>query len=301
MTAVVVLGSANMDLVVRQPRLPWPGETIFGSSLTTVAGGKGLNQAVAAALAGAQVAFLGAVGRDAFGEALRRCLNDHAVDTTELVEVDVPTGTAHIAVLDDGENSIVVVAGANDAVDKLDERSRDAIRNAEYVVAQLERPTALIAEAFALARANGGRTVLTPAPVSRIAPELFALVDILIPNSGEACSLTGRDDDTEAALALSLEVGLVVMTRGSRGVVVAQGGDIVADLSARHVEPVDTTGAGDTFAGVFIARLVLGESLTDALAAAGVAASISVTRPGASTSMPTWREIEALLDGHIPA
>ena len=116
MSAIVVLGSANIDLVVRQPRLPRPGETMFGSDFTTVPGGKGLNQAVAAARAGGDVGFLGAVGRDAFGEQLRRCLRDDGVDTDGLAEVDAPTGTAHIAVLDGGENAIVVVSGANAAI-----------------------------------------------------------------------------------------------------------------------------------------------------------------------------------------
>ena len=124
MSAIVVLGSANMDLVVRQPRLPRPGETMFGSDFATVPGGKGLNQAVAAARAGGDVGFLGAIGRDAFGDELRRCLRDDGVDTGGLAEVDAPTGTAHIAVLDGGENAIVVVSGANAAITELDDASQ---------------------------------------------------------------------------------------------------------------------------------------------------------------------------------
>lgn len=295
MTTLAVLGSANLDLVVRQPRLPHPGETMFGSSFTTVAGGKGLNQAIAAARAGGEVAFLGAVGRDAFGEQLREALRADGVATDGLVDVDQPTGTAHIAVMDDGENSIVIVPGANAAVSRLDEAARAAVTRARYLVAQLERPLALVAEAFALARSAGVRTVLTPAPVQPLDPALLADTDILVPNSGEACALTGLADDRDAAAELSRSVGLVVLTRGPRGAAVARGGEIVADVEPRIVEAVDTTGAGDTFVGVLVARLSLGDTQERALRAATVAASLAVTRPGASTSMPHWAEVEPLL------
>ena len=295
MSAIVVLGSANLDLVVRQPRLPKPGETMFGSDFTTVPGGKGLNQAVAAARAGGDVGFLGAVGRDAFGEQLRRCLRDDGVDTEGLAEVDAPTGTAHISVLDGGENAIVVVSGANAAITTLDEDSQRRIEGARYLVAQLERPIELIGEAFVVARGLGIQTVLTPAPVQPIDHALLQLVDVLIPNAQEACELAGVADEAEAAIALSRMAGLVVMTRGSRGALVAREGVVVAEVPAREVVAVDTTGAGDTFAGVLVARLAAGADLDAALGAATVAASISVTRPGATTSMPSWDEIAALL------
>ena len=295
MSAIVVLGSANMDLVVRQPRLPRPGETMFGTGFSTVAGGKGLNQAVAAARAGGDVGFVGAVGRDAFGDELRRRLRDDGVDTDGLVEVDGPTGTAHISVLDGGENAIVVVSGANAAITELDEKSQRRIEDAQYLVAQFERPLDLIGEAFVVARGLGIQTVLTPAPVQPVDHALLQLVDVLIPNAQEACELAGVSDETEAAVALSRTVGLVVMTRGSRGALVAREGAIVVEVPARRVEAVDTTGAGDTFAGVLVARLAGGAELDDALRAATVAASISVTRPGASTSMPTRAEIDAAL------
>ena len=301
--SIVVLGSANMDLVVRQPRQPKPGETMFGESFEMMPGGKGLNQAVAAARVGAEVAFLGAVGRDQFGRALATCLTGEGIDTDNLIEVDLPTGTAHIAVFDDGENSIVVVPGANAALTDLDVRSRRAIERAGYLVAQFERPIELIEQAFAVARECGVRTVLTPAPVTTPPPGLLGLVDILIPNAAEACQLAGLGDETAAALSLSRLVGMVVMTRGSRGVLVAREGEIIADEDARVVEPVDTTGAGDTFAGVLIARLADGATLPDALDAAGAAATISVTRAGASASMPRWAEVARLLelDGHVSA
>jgi ribokinase len=295
MSAIVVLGSANLDLVVRQPRLPQPGETMFGSDFSTVPGGKGLNQAVAAARAGGDVGFLGAVGRDEFGDRLRGTLHDEGIDTGGLAEVDEPTGTAHIAVLDGGENAIVVVSGANAAITALDDEARRRIEDARYLVAQFERPVELIGEAFVLARGMGITTVLTPAPVQPVDHALLQLVDVLIPNAQEACELAGVTDETEAALALSRMAGLVVMTRGGRGALVARDGAIVTEVPARPAEAVDTTAAGDTFAGVLVAWLASGAELDAALTAATVAASISVTRPGATTSMPTWDEIDAAL------
>jgi len=297
MSAIIVLGSANMDLVVRQPRLPHPGETMFGSSFHTVPGGKGLNQAVAAARAGGDVGFLGAVGGDAFGAALTDCLRDDGVDVHGVTEVAEATGTAHISVLDGGENAIVVVSGANAVITALDDASQRRIEDCRYLVAQFERPLELITEAFLVAHGLGITTVLTPAPVTQVDPHLLDLVDILIPNAQEACELAGVDDETEAALALSRSVGLVVMTRGSRGALVTRDGAVVTEVAPRKVEAVDTTAAGDTFAGVLVAMLAEGVELEPALTAATVAASISVTRPGASTSMPTRAEIDAVLAG----
>jgi len=295
MTAIVVLGSANMDLVVRQPRLPEPGETMFGSAFDTVPGGKGLNQAIAAARAGAEVAFLGAVGRDGFGDALRATLETDGIDVSGLARVDRPTGTAHISVLDGGENSIVVVPDANGVELPLDEAQRAAIREASYLVVQFERPIDLVAEAVAFARANGVTTVVTPAPVMPLPDGFLDDVDILVPNAAEARALAGVDDDADAARALSARVGTVVVTRGSRGAVVARGGEIVAEVPAHPVTPVDTTGAGDTFTGVLVARLSLGDPESTALRAASVAAALAATRAGASPSMPTWHEVAPLL------
>jgi ribokinase len=269
---IAVVGSANMDLVVRQARLPRPGETMFGSDFSTVPGGKGLNQAVAAARAGGSVAFVGAAVRT----------------------VDVATGTAHISVVDGGENSIVVVSGANAAVDGLDDTDRAVIAAARYVVAQFERPLPLVRAAFVAAREAGAVTVLTPAPVLD-AGDLLELTDILVPNAGEACELAGVDDPTEAALALSRRAGTVVMTRGPEGALIARGGEILAEVPSRRVEAVDTTAAGDTFVGTLVTRLAAGDGLEDAARTAAVAASLSVTRAGATTSMPTWDEIAAAL------
>ncbi|WP_294178245.1 ribokinase [uncultured Schumannella sp.] len=295
MPHIAVLGSANLDFVVTQPRLAKPGETIFGHDFVTVPGGKGLNQAVAAARAGGNVAFLGAVGADDAGRVLRACLDAEGIDLSGLIEVAGATGTAHIAVVDDGENSIVVVPGANAAVTELDDVTRSHIAGASALVLQLERPLELVAEALAFARASGVRTVLTPAPARPLAPELLGLVDILVPNAGEACELAGVDDELVAARALSQQAATVIMTRGAHGSVIARAGEVIAEVPARRVNAVDTTAAGDTFVGALIARLTAGDELDDAVRTASVAASITVTRPGATSSIPTWDEVAAAL------
>lgn len=258
-------------------------------------GGKGLNQAVAAARAGGNVAFIGAIGRDPFGARLRAALSEDGIDVERLRLTDAPTGTAHVAVLDGGENSIVVVPGANGEHLRLDDDELQSISSASFVVAQLERPVQLIEEAFARARASGATTVLTPAPADAMTRSLLELSDVLIPNAGEARVLSGRADDISAARVLSETVPMVVVTRGAGGVIVARGGEVLLDVPARTVQAVDTTGAGDTFAGVFVARLSTGASVGEAVQAATIAASLTVTRHGAAVSMPRWREIRALM------
>lgn len=295
MSTIVVLGSANMDLVVRQPRFTAPGETILGTGFSTVPGGKGLNQAVAAARAGAEVAFLGAVGDDDFGRRLRAQLEADGVEASGLARVDVPTGTAHIAVTDDGENAIVVVPGANHAHEHLDDAMRAAISAAEVLLLQLERPLPLVAEALAFARAHGVRTVLTPAPVAPLDPAVLGLVDLLVPNAGEARELSGEADELAAAHALAQGSTTVLVTRGSRGALLVEPGAAPREFPARRVEAVDTTGAGDTFTGVLVAWITAGASLDEAITAATVAAAIAVTRAGATSSMPSRDEILAAL------
>lgn len=297
MGSVVVLGSANMDLVVRQPRRAEPGETMFGSGFRTGPGGKGLNQAVAAARAGAEVTFVGAVGADDFGMRLRSWLQGEGIDVARVRITDEATGIAQITVTDDAENSIVVVAGAN-ARSTLDDADRDAIAAASHLVVQLERPEPLLREAMEFARSAGVTTVLTPAPARDGLDGLLELADVLVPNEGEAALLSGESDPESAAVALSLIAGTVVVTLGARGALVAVGGEVVDRVPAVPVEPVDTTAAGDTFTGVLVARLAAGEELRAALDAAATAASICVTRHGAAESMPSDAEIRALAASH---
>lgn len=296
MSSIAVLGSATVDLVVRLGRLPGIGETVFGTSFTSVPGGKGLNQAIAAARSGGDVGFLGAIGSDAYGARVRACLEEAGIATVGLLVVDDATGTAHISVVENGDNTITIVPAANAAITAFDAASTRLLDGARYLVAQFERPLELIREGFALARAQGISTVLTPAPVVPVDDELLDLVDILVPNALEACQLAGASDERQAAAVLSRQVGLVVMTRGELGSLVAREGAIVAEVPARRVDTVDTTGAGDTFVGALVAWLDAGESLDDALRAATVAASISVTRPGTSSSIPMRDEILAALD-----
>jgi ribokinase len=294
MSGIAVLGSANMDLVVRQARRAEPGETIFGSSFHTGPGGKGLNQAVAAARAGATVAFIGAVGADDFGVRLRSWLSAEGIDVGRVRIVDEPTGIAQITVTDDGENSIVVVAGAN-ARSVLDDADRETIAAASHLVVQLERPESLLLEALAHARAHGVTTVVTPAPAHEGLDDIVRLADVLVPNEGEAMLLSGEADAESAAVALSRLAGTVVLTRGRHGAIVARDGAVVTTVAAVATDVVDTTGAGDTFTGVLVAGLAAGDALDRALEAAAAAAAIAVSRRGAAEAMPTADEIAARL------
>nr|WP_274387892.1 ribokinase [Salsipaludibacter albus] len=285
------MGSANLDVVVRTPRHPRPGETVTGHDVARVPGGKGANQAVAAARAGAMVAFLGAVGDDDAGRLLRATLEDAGVDTTGLDVVDAPTGTAHITVDDVGENTIVVVAGANATVE-LDDHARGAIAAARCLLVQLELALPVVAAAVAHARRHDTLTVLTPAPAVSLPDDLLADVDVLVPNQHEASVLTGSDDPERAADEL--------LGRGVRACVVTLGGDGAlaarADARTRHPAPrvpvLDTTGAGDAFVGSLAVALVEGRSLGDAVDVATAAASLSVQRAGAIPSLPTRAQID---------
>ncbi|MDN4640034.1 ribokinase [Agreia sp. PsM10] len=292
-----MIGSANMDLSVRQPRPARPGETLFGSSFVMGAGGKGLNQAIAASRGGADVRFLGAVGNDPFAESLRATLVDNDVDVTGLRSTDQPTGVAQISVTDDGQNSIVVVSGANNATDFADE-DRAAIAASGVLVAQFERPVSLVREAFMYARSLGITTVLTPAPVVGGSEELIALTDLLVANEQEAIQLAGMDDVAGAAERLGRDARNVIVTLGERGSLLYRRTIGVRYFPAPHVSAVDTTAAGDTFVGVVTAWLAAGEQLETAISAASAAAAITVTRRGAVTSMPYREEILAAMELH---
>ena len=289
MTRALVLGSANMDVVVTAERIPAPGETVTGRTLRHIPGGKGANQARAAALAGLDVAFAGAVGDDAHGAALRAGMVEVGIDVDLLRTVEVPTGTAHITVADDGENSIVVVPGANAHV-AVDDQVRTAIADAEVLLCQLEVPLPVVAEALAHARAHGTRTVLTPAPVHPLSDDLLADVDVLVGNQHEAALLTGMDHPAAAAAALrSRGIATVVVTLGGDGAV-AVDADGTIRQPARRVPVVDTTGAGDAFVGMLVAGLARG-GLPEALGLATSAAALAVQRHGAAAAMPALAEV----------
>ncbi|MGW2228929.1 ribokinase [Streptomyces formicae] len=290
---IAVLGSANMDLVAYVAKAPQRGETVTGREFRTVPGGKGANQAVAAARAGATVSMIGAVGTDAHGTRLRSALEHSGVDTDLLRTVETATGTAHIVVDDDGGNSIVVIPGANGTLTALAPGDEGLIASADALLLQLEVPLDGVLAAAQAARRHGVRTVLTPAPAQPLPPELLAATDLLLPNEHEAAALTGIADDPRAAAgALLSQVPEVVITLGSRGSLYAARGADPVVVPARRVTAVDTTGAGDTFAGTLAVALAEGNSVADALGWASAAAALSVQRTGASASMPYRSEID---------
>ena len=285
-----VLGSANMDLVVRVDHPPRPGETLFGDSFVTVPGGKGLNQAVATARAGGNVAFIGSVGQDSFGDELGDLLEAAGIAAEGLRRVPGTTGTAHITVDAAGENSIIVVSAANRAT-TADQLHDDLLERMAWLVTQLELPLEEVARALSRARARGVRTVLTPAPARALDRGLLGDVDLLVPNQLEACALAGVSDPAAAAVELSRTCQDVVVTLGAAGAVWARDGTLAEAIPGRRADVVDTTGAGDTFVGYLVALLAEGLSVSEALSSATQAAAIAVSRPGATASMPYRAEL----------
>jgi len=280
---VCVVGSANLDLVAVTDRRPQPGETVLGRSFAEHPGGKGLNQAVAAARAGASVAFAGAVGRDAAGDQLRAVLIDEGIDTTALADVDAPSGRAVIVVDGHGENAIVVVAGANAAV-----TVDVGLPPARVVLVQLEIPLPTVAAALRAGRRAGSRTVLNPAPAAALADVLLADVDVVVANAHEAAALGGIDR------LLARGPSAVVVTRGPAGATVATAAERW-EQPAFPVAAVDTTGAGDACCGVLAAHLAAGADLRTAVRAGAAAGALAVTVPGAVPSLPRADAIAACL------
>jgi ribokinase len=291
---IAVLGSANMDLVVTVDRAPALGETVTGRTFHTVPGGKGANQALAAARAGGEVTFLGAVGADAYGEQIRGVLAGDGVDVAALATVSEPTGTAHIVVDGGGGNSIVVVPGANATVTTLTDSHRTVIASAELLLLQLELPLPAVTEAARFARATGVRTILTPAPAVPLPPELLGAVDLLVPNEHEVTVLASLDDPRAAAQRLSFGGNDVLVTLGERGAVFFGADGRELSVPAFTVAAVDTTAAGDSFVGAFAVAQAEGRPLPDALRWASAAAALTVQGLGASDSMPHRPAIDAL-------
>ncbi|MFD3839188.1 ribokinase [Streptomyces sp. NPDC058642] len=292
MTHIAVLGSTNMDLVAYVAKAPQRGETVTGREFRTIPGGKGANQAIAAARAGATVSMIGAVGNDAYGTELRSTLEHSGVDTDHLRTVEGPSGTAHIVVDDEGGNAIVVIPAANGTVDHLAPGDDALIASADALLLQLEIPLAAAIAGAEAARAHRVRTILTPAPAQPLPIELLAATDLLIPNEHEASTLTGRTDPHAAAIALLDEVPEVVVTMGSAGSLYVSRYAEPFTVPAPQVTAVDSTGAGDTFAGALAVALGEGRPMPGALKWAAAAAAISVQRAGASASMPYRPEID---------
>ncbi|MFB6713792.1 MULTISPECIES: ribokinase [unclassified Streptomyces] len=293
MTGIAVLGSTNMDLVAYVARAPERGETVTGREFRTVPGGKGANQAVAAARAGGDVTMIGAVGGDEYGAVLRSNLEHAGVGTDLLHTAEGPSGTAHIVVDDQGSNSIVVIPGANGTVTALGPGEMAAIAGADLLLLQLELPLSAVLEGARVAHAQGVRTILTPSPVQSLPAELLDCVDLLIPNEHEAAALTGAADPRAAAQLLLGQVPAVVVTLGSKGCLYAARGGEPVLFPAPEVTAVDSTGAGDTFVGTLAVALGERRPVPESLAWASSAAALCVQRPGASTSMPYRSEIDA--------
>lgn len=282
MNSIAVVGSANLDLVVQADRFPGVGETVTGRSFDTGVGGKGLNQAVAAARLGGQVSLLCAVGDDDAGRRLRATLSDAGVEVSGVHVVGEPTGTAHITVDPAGDNTIVVIPGANGTLTSIDDDERSVIGAAAIVLSVLEIPLSRVIAAFTAARSAGARTVLTPAPVQQLPDELIRVTDLLVLNASEAQAL---GSDTTYA------IGEVVVTDGADGCDWRGPDGAIRHLPAPKVGAVDTTGAGDCFAGALAVGLAEGQSMQDALGFATIAAAQSVRRPGAAAGMPTRAEL----------
>ena len=306
---IVVFGSLNADLVQTVDRLPKLGETLAGGDLKTFTGGKGANQACAASRMGGRVAMVGQVGNDRFGLFLLDSLQSAGVDTELVGKSNRPTGTAVILVLPDGENVIVISAGANAAVTaRLAESRLAGLKPRSLLLCQLETSLESVERALALAKAKGAKTILDPAPARQLPPELLHTVDFLTPNENEALMLLGQspapfgsDAQAEAVAKQLLALGprAVVLKLGSRGCLVTTQ-DRCQRVPGFKVTAVDTTAAGDTFNGAFAAALSEGRLAIGAARFANAAAALSVTKPGAQDSIPSRKEVDEFLSGRTP-
>lgn len=290
---VVVVGSINVDMVVAVPRLPVPGETILGGTFSQHFGGKGANQAVAAARIGARVSMIGAVGDDELGARALEALERELVNIDRVRRVPGPTGVALVVVGPRGENQIAVAPGANAA---LTEEEAESVTGADVVISDFEVPVRVAVAAIRGARLAGAEGILDPAPAHALPAALLELGPILTPNEHELVVAIGNDDPTEALAELAdRTAGPVIVTQGPAGALLARGSDRqhFPGYPARGV--IDTTGAGDTFVGVLAARLAEKRPLSDAIQAANAAAALCVSQPGARGGMPTRAELDAFI------
>ncbi|MEO1656960.1 MAG: ribokinase [Pseudomonadota bacterium] len=303
--SIVVIGSYNTDMVVQAPRIPSPGETILGGTFSMVAGGKGANQAVAAARCGGSVTFVARLGDDMFGHEAIAGLKTDNIDTSHVICLpDAASGVALITVSDDGENAITVASGANallmpDAIEKAD----DALSGASIVLTQLETPLETIRATLDRCQALGVPVVLNPAPALPLDDAVFASVAVLTPNETEAELISGLPvSDVETAKSageaiLAKGVSTLIITMGSQGALLFEGGTCTM-VPGYPVEAVDTTGAGDTFNGALCVAMSEGKTWPEAVAFANAAAALSVTKLGAQPSVPTRADVDAFLIAH---
>ena len=295
-----MVGSINQDFVLKVERRPEPGETVTGAELSLFPGGKGANQAIAAARLGAEVAMLGRVGEDAFGRDLVKNLRDNRVDTSRIEAIpDAPTGSAFITVTPDGENAIVVSPGANRRFGPTEVRAAsEDLRKARLLLAQLEVEVEAVEMAAYTVAGNGGRVLLNLAPPREVSGDLLRLSDPLVVNEHEAAFLLGEDAQTpeeSAGKLLDLGPPSAVVTLGGAGAILA------TENSSRHfpapeVQVVDTTGAGDAFVGALAAKLAEGTLLEEAVPYAVLAGAVAVMREGAQGSLPAPEDVEKFSD-----
>lgn len=299
MPNILVVGSLNADLVVRTPRFPQPGETISGEDLQVIPGGKGANQAVAAARLGANVSMLGRVGKDNFGDFLLDNLQSNHVDTTLIQRDDASTGTATIIVDSNGQNSIVLSAGANGKVSLLDVEHA-SFSTFDLLLLQLEIPTPTVLSATQLAKQHGVRVILNPAPAKSLPDELISLADFIIPNETELSLLTSMEvkdiPSAEKAARVLLAKGSqnVIVTLGSKGALIVNK-ETSTHVDTYHVDVVDTTAAGDAFIGGFANALLENKSLEESVRFGCACGALATTKFGAQPSLPMKEEVERLI------
>ncbi|MGV6987667.1 ribokinase [Testudinibacter sp. P80/BLE/0925] len=304
---LVVLGSINADHVLAVPHFVQPGETLAGNGYHIAYGGKGANQAVAAARLGTPTDFIACIGDDTLGAAMKNAFAQDGINTESIVTVaDEMSGIAMIQVAASGENSIVLAAGANAHLDQtLVAQFADKIAHADTLLMQLETPLEGVLAAAKIANANQTQVVLNPAPAQPLSDELLALADMITPNETETEILTGIKVDDEASAKQAAEVfhqkgiATVLITLGAKGVFVSQKGGFNGIIAGFRVQAVDTTAAGDTFNAGLLTALLEGKALNEAVRFAHAAAAISVTRHGAQPSIPTRQETEQFLQAQL--
>jgi ribokinase len=296
---IVVIGSINLDMITVVDRLPGSGETVRGSGFSTAPGGKGANQALAAARAGAQVRLVGAVGKDEFASAALACLKDGQVDLAGVAEIHASTGIAAILVDGAGENMIAVAPGANDSVLPGD-LAKARLQRGDVVLLQLEIPLPTVEAALDAARAAGAATVLNTAPFRSEAVDLLGKADYVVANEtefdlyGEALALSGRDRPARMRAFVDKTGRAIVVTLGGDGVLAATP-DTFLNIPALPITPVDTVGAGDTFCGYLAAGISADMPLETALRRAAAAGSLACLKPGAQPAIPRAADVDAAL------
>ncbi|MCO5293774.1 MAG: ribokinase [Homoserinimonas sp.] len=294
---VIVVGSANMDLVVTVERIPNPGETLKATGVANYPGGKGLNQAVAVARSGADCSMIGALGSDENAVILRGVMKDAGIDDSQVRSEDGVSGLALITVAANAENTVLVASGANAAVTAMGEGDLAKLASGKVVLAQLELPIGAVTEAARASREFGSEFILNAAPAMKLPEDLIGHLDFLIVNEHEACVIAELDDLREASEVLAARVPNLIVTLGSAGSVYYRNGEQVAEIEALKVSAVDTTGAGDTYCGAFAAALAEGQEVRQAIRFATAAAALSVQKEGAVPSIPLRDEVDALLAG----